>query len=97
MVANRKSETVVSWFFKFVYFLNSHVLLEKLMSQFVRYGMLLSLFVSMFAPQHALAKNPDADASVEELRAVLKSIHPYLPASEIKTEIDVFGSTSMDS
>ncbi len=67
------------------------------MSQFVRYGILLSLFVSMFAPKHTLAKNPEADASVEELRAVLKSIHPYLPAGEIKTEIDVFGSTSMDS
>ena len=66
------------------------------MSQFVRYGMLLSLFVSIFAPENALSKDPEADASVEELRAVLRSIHPYLPASEVKTEIDIFGSTSMD-
>lgn len=67
------------------------------MSQFARYGMLLSLFLSIFAPEIARSQDQGSDGSVEELRAVLGSIHPYLPGIEIKTEIDVFGSTSMDS
>jgi phosphate transport system substrate-binding protein len=67
------------------------------MSQFVRYGILFSLFINVFVAQNAVAESPEPDAAVEELRAVLKSIHPYLPDSEISSEIDIFGSTSMDS
>ncbi|WDI43822.1 substrate-binding domain-containing protein [Bremerella sp. P1] len=35
--------------------------------------------------------------SVEEVRAILNSIDPYLPGKEISGEIDLFGSTTMDA
>ena len=43
------------------------------------------------------AQQAKPDRSVEEIRAVLDAIHPYLPQREVETEVDVFGSTSMDA
>lgn len=45
----------------------------------------------------ALAQENSEQASVQEIRSILESIRPYLPAGEVKTEIDIFGSTSMDT
>ncbi|MCO6042849.1 substrate-binding domain-containing protein [Aeoliella sp. ICT_H6.2] len=40
--------------------------------------------------------SPD-DLSVEEIRSLLDSIDPYLPQGEVSSEVDIFGSTTMDS
>ncbi len=48
------------------------------------------------APQNATQEASQGSA-VQQIRAALESIDPYLPGGEIKTEIDVFGSTSMDT
>lgn len=54
------------------------------------------LFVSL----HSAACHGDdgsGQLSVQEVRSVLESIPPYLPEREVTAEIEVFGSTSMDS
>lgn len=47
--------------------------------------------------QPVVAQRSDPNASVQEIRALLDAIHPYLPTHEVSTQIDLFGSTSMDS
>lgn len=53
--------------------------------------------VHLVGVSSAVAQQPDAGASVLEIRSILNSIHPYLPAHKVASEIDLFGSTSMDS
>ncbi len=45
----------------------------------------------------ASQQGPDGHLSIEEIRSLLDSIDPYLPKAEIQGEVDVFGSTSMDT
>ncbi len=42
------------------------------------------------------SQKADQELSVEEVRALLCAIAPYLPAEDVVGEIDIFGSTSMD-
>ena len=68
----------------------------------VRLNILFMLLISISAQQNAASQDPripdvKGTASVQELRAVLQSISPYLPVAKVDSEIDVFGSTSMDS
>ncbi|KAA5540914.1 hypothetical protein FYK55_18535 [Roseiconus nitratireducens] len=72
------------------------------MSPFARFGFLFPLFTSLILSGMSLAESPpaaatDAEASVEEIRAVLEAIDPYLPKNEVAAEVDAFGSTSMDT
>ncbi len=67
------------------------------MNHLLRLGILLSIVVSVTVPKPLSSQDANSDGSVGEIRAVLESIHPYLPVKEVKSEIDIFGSTSMDS
>lgn len=72
------------------------------MRAFVRLNVFFVLLISIPIDRDASSqdtKSPagNATTSVQELRAVLQSINPYLPVAEVGSEIDVFGSTSMDS
>jgi len=64
----------------------------------LRFSLFVGLVVMLTADTRpALAQPTNENASVQEIRALLDSIHPYLPSHEVKSEIDLFGSTSMDS
>jgi len=73
------------------------------MFRFLQNGLCLPLLGILFLLSPLAAKEPpaassgDAQATVEEIRAVLDSIDPYLPGEDVAGEIDVFGSTSMDT
>ena len=56
----------------------------------------LIMMLAVDAPS-AVAQQANEDISVQEIRTLLDSIHPYLPSHEVKSEIDLFGATSMDS
>jgi hypothetical protein len=43
------------------------------------------------------SQEPPPSKMVEEIRAALNEIDPYLPGVEIAAEVDLFGSTSMDT
>ena len=43
------------------------------------------------------AQDSRVGMSVDEIRSLLHSIDPYLPQHEVKAEVDIFGSTSMDA
>lgn len=61
-------------------------------------AVLLSLVAAIATSAHAADGEQDnPHASVHEIRAALDSIHPYLPKAQVSSEIDIFGSTSMDS
>lgn len=47
--------------------------------------------------QDAPQTDGGGELSVEEIRALLRAINPYLPQQKITTEVDLFGSTSMDA
>lgn len=55
-----------------------------------------SFLVTRIGPLDAQAQESPQFDSVQEIRGLLESIHPYLPSTEVKAEIDLFGSTSMD-
>ncbi|MEM8670002.1 MAG: substrate-binding domain-containing protein [Planctomycetota bacterium] len=59
-------------------------------------GLLLCLLVTLTTNGPAGAQTPEEQESVQGLGALLQSIHPYIPSEEVTSEIDVFGSTSMD-
>jgi phosphate transport system substrate-binding protein len=50
----------------------------------------------LFAPP-VLSQEQQAGNSIQEIRAALDAIDPYLPGGEVTAEVDVFGSTSMDT
>lgn len=65
-----------------------------------------ALLIAMALPAICLAQQnlqpgtpttDDSNRSVEEIRAVLDAIHPYLPKNEVSSEVVISGSTSMDS
>ncbi len=58
-----------------------------------------SLALAVCAIPHVFTDAQDAssNASVEQLTAMLQSIDPYRPNSEIAETVQVFGSTSMDA
>lgn len=58
---------------------------------------ILALVAIVCISRSSLSQDVVEERSVEEIRAVLDAIDPYLPKREVKVEIDVFGSTSMDS
>ncbi|MDG2220855.1 MAG: substrate-binding domain-containing protein [Rubripirellula sp.] len=67
--------------------------MNRKLSHFVAFA-LLALPVTSSVTS---AQEKSEQASVEEIRSILDSIRPYLPAGDVKTEIDIFGSTSMDT
>jgi phosphate transport system substrate-binding protein len=71
--------------------------MEAFMNCLLRFVMALILLASLFAAPRVRAQDKALDVSVEEMRAVLESIDPYLPQAEVAGEVDVFGSTSMDT
>ena len=77
------------------------------MNLVIRIACLFSLVVAVGhigIAQEASTKSPKTEPqiqaqkklSAEEIRSLLDSIDPYLPTEEAATEIDIFGSTSMD-
>jgi phosphate transport system substrate-binding protein len=57
----------------------------------------LALVANPFTASWIGAQEQAEGVSVEEIRAALESIDPYLPKAEGVGEVDVFGSTSMDA
>ncbi|TWU29045.1 substrate-binding domain-containing protein [Novipirellula artificiosorum] len=66
----------------------------KILSHF---AILLTTTASILNVGLGNAEDAKSQLSVHEIRAILNSIPPYLPGSEVSAEIDVFGSTSMDA
>jgi phosphate transport system substrate-binding protein len=67
------------------------------MSSGVRAFVWVALVANLFAASRIVAQEQGKDVSVQEIRAILNSIDPYLPRAEVTGEVDVFGSTSMDA
>ncbi len=57
----------------------------------------LTLATCVLTERPGWAQEAESDDSIHEVRALLDSIDPYLPSEEIAAEIQVFGSTSMDT
>ncbi|TWT56363.1 PstS family phosphate ABC transporter substrate-binding protein [Allorhodopirellula solitaria] len=66
----------------------------KVLTQF---AILFACITPILTQSLTLAEDSGAHLSVQEIRSVLNSIPPYLPEGEVSTEIDIFGSTSMDA
>jgi ABC-type phosphate transport system substrate-binding protein len=71
--------------------------MEALMNWMLRFVMVSILLGSLSVTPRVSAQEEAQDVSVDESRALLESIDPYLPRAEVAGEVDVFGSTSMDA
>jgi phosphate transport system substrate-binding protein len=58
---------------------------------------LLSWILCGVNKPRGFGEEPASEPSVQEIRSLLETIDPYLPRMEITAEVDVFGSTTMDS
>ncbi len=57
---------------------------------------LAGLVVAQAGGERPVGDAGDSGSAVERLTAMLQAIEPYLPQSEVRETVEVFGSTSMD-